>query len=114
MENTDYEVSEDVQVYPTFEAMGIRDELLRGIVGIDWLGIYAYGFDKPSAVQQRSIVPLISGRDIIVQSQSGTGKTAVFCLAALSVVDSAIRYIFKSTIREPQVLILSNTRELAE
>jgi ATP-dependent RNA helicase len=41
------------------------------------------GFDKPSAVQQRAIMPIISGRDVIVQSQSGTGKTAVFCLGAL-------------------------------
>jgi superfamily II DNA/RNA helicase len=45
--------------------------------------IHYLGFDKPSAVQQRSIIPLISGRDVIVQSQSGTGKTAVFCLGAL-------------------------------
>jgi len=41
------------------------------------------GFDKPSAVQQRAIMPIISARDVIVQSQSGTGKTAVFCLGAL-------------------------------
>ncbi len=41
------------------------------------------GFDKPSAVQQRAIMPIISSRDVIVQSQSGTGKTAVFCLGAL-------------------------------
>jgi ATP-dependent RNA helicase len=41
------------------------------------------GFDKPSAVQQRAIIPIISGRDVIVQSQSGTGKTAVFSLGAL-------------------------------
>lgn len=41
------------------------------------------GFDKPSAVQQRAIMPIKSGRDVIVQSQSGTGKTAVFCLGAL-------------------------------
>jgi ATP-dependent RNA helicase len=51
-------------------------------------------------------VPIIKGRDVIVQSQSGTGKTGVFCLAALSVIDPALR--------EPQVLVLSPTRELAE
>ncbi|KAM3137517.1 Eukaryotic initiation factor 4A-III [Paramecium bursaria] len=94
----EYETSEHVEVYPSFESMKLREELIRGI--------YAYGFDKPSAVQQRAIVPIIQGRDVIVQSQSGTGKTAVFCLSALSVIDTQVR--------EPQVLILSNTRELAE
>lgn len=78
--------------------MGLKEELIRGI--------YAYGFEKPSAVQQRAIVPIIKGRDVIVQSQSGTGKTAVFCTASLSLIDPSVR--------EPQILILSPTRELAE
>jgi ATP-dependent RNA helicase len=68
--------------------------------------VYAYGFDRPSAVQQRAIVPILKGRDVIVQSQSGTGKTCVFCVGALQQLDL--------TVREPQVLILSPTRELAE
>ncbi|CAD8095649.1 unnamed protein product [Paramecium sonneborni] len=97
-DNVEYETSEEITIYPTFESMQLREELLRGI--------YAFGFNKPSAVQQRAIVPIIQGRDVIVQSQSGTGKTAVFSLSALSAVDLSIR--------EPQVLILSNTRELAE
>jgi ATP-dependent RNA helicase len=70
------------------------------------LGIYYYGFDKPSAVQQRAIAPIVKGRDVIVQSQSGTGKTAVFTLGALQVIDLSVR--------EPQVLVLSPIRELAE
>ena len=60
------------------------------------------GFDKPSAVQQRAIMPIISSRDVIVQSQSGTGKTAVFCLGALQRIESAVR--------APQVLVLSPVR----
>lgn len=55
--------------------MGLSEALVRGI--------YAYGFERPSAVQQRAIVPILKGRDVIVQSQSGTGKTCVFCLGAL-------------------------------
>jgi ATP-dependent RNA helicase len=93
-----FSTSEDVEVYPNFDSMGLKEELLRGI--------YHYGFNKPSAVQQRAIIPIIKGRDVIVQSQSGTGKTAVFSLGALQVADMALR--------EPQVLILSPTRELAE
>ena len=93
-----FETSEDCQVVPTFDAMNLKEELLRGV--------YAYGFERPSAVQQRAIMPIIKGRDVIVQSQSGTGKTCVFCLGGLQCIDNKIR--------DPQVLILSPTRELAE
>jgi len=92
------ESSEKLEVVKSFDELGIREELLRGI--------YAYGFNKPSAVQQRSILPITKGRDVIVQSQSGTGKTCVFTVGALQSIDLSVR--------EPQVLILSPTRELAE
>ena len=93
-----FETSEDIEVNASFQEMGFREELLKGI--------FCYGFDKPSAVQQRAIRPIIKGRDVIVQSQNGTGKTAVFCLGALQTLDLGLR--------EPQVLVLSPTRELAE
>jgi hypothetical protein len=48
----------------TFDAMEIPEELLRGI--------YSYGFEKPSAIQQRAIKPVMLGRDLIAQAQSGT------------------------------------------
>ena len=48
----------------TFDGMDIPEELLRGI--------YAYGFEKPSAIQQRAIKPTMLGRDLIAQAQSGT------------------------------------------
>ena len=46
-------------------------------------------------MQQRAVAPILRGRDVIVQSQSGTGKTAVFCLGALATVTKE---------REPQAL----------
>jgi len=47
----EYETSEEVAIYPTFESMGLREELLRGnSIYLCSIGIYAYGFDKPSAV----------------------------------------------------------------
>jgi len=92
-----FETSEDCEVLPSFDQMGLSDQILRGV--------YSYGFERPSAVQQRAVAPILRGRDVIVQSQSGTGKTAVFCLGALATVTKE---------REPQVLILSPTRELAE
>ncbi|GJZ76172.1 eukaryotic initiation factor 4A-15 [Tanacetum coccineum] len=59
------------EVSKTFDVMGLLENLLRGI--------YAYGFEKPSAIQQRGIVPFIKGLDVIEQAQSGIGKTATFC-----------------------------------
>ncbi|KAK9509532.1 hypothetical protein O3M35_006830 [Rhynocoris fuscipes] len=93
----EFETSENVEVIPSFQSMGLRDDLLRGI--------YAYGFEKPSAIQQRSILPIIKGRDVIAQAQSGTGKTATFAIAILQTLDT--------TVRDTQVLCLSPTRELA-
>ncbi|KAL3242286.1 hypothetical protein MRX96_021329 [Rhipicephalus microplus] len=97
LSNVEFETSEDVEVIPTFDAIGLREDLLRGI--------YAYGFEKPSAIQQRSIKPVIKGRDVIAQAQSGTGKTATFSIGVLQTVDTQMR--------ETQALILSPTRELA-
>ncbi|CAK9781250.1 DEAD-domain-containing protein [Cutaneotrichosporon oleaginosum] len=92
-----FESSESVTVAPTFEALNLREDLLRGV--------YAYNFEKPSAIQQRAIIPIIRGRDVIAQAQSGTGKTATFAISALQSLDL--------NIRETQVLVLSPTRELA-
>ncbi|OCF75016.1 ATP-dependent RNA helicase FAL1 [Kwoniella sp. B9012] len=92
-----FESSEAVSVAPTFEALNLKEDLLRGI--------YAYNFEKPSAIQQRAIIPIMRGRDVIAQAQSGTGKTATFSISALQSIDTKIR--------ETQVLVLSPTRELA-
>ena len=43
------------------------------------------GFEKPSAIQQRAITPILEGRDVIAQSQSGTGKTTIFSIGVLQV-----------------------------
>jgi len=51
------------EVYDNFDDMNLREELLRGI--------YGYGFEKPSAIQQRAIIPCVRGRDVIAQAQSG-------------------------------------------
>jgi len=87
--------------YPEFkvweDVAEISSDLLRGI--------YAYGFEKPSNIQQKSIMSIINRRDVIAQAQSGTGKTGAFTVAALQSVD-----VSKAT---TQVLILAPTRELA-
>lgn len=68
-------------------------------------GIYAYGFEKPSPIQKKAIKPIICGKDIIAQAQSGTGKTATFTIGALSHV--------KTDSDTTQILCLSPTRELS-
>lgn len=95
--NTTMDTSE-VTNYESFDDMHLSDNLYRGI--------YAYGFEKPSKIQQTAIIPMKEGRDIIAQSQSGTGKTGAFVIGSLSRVDEKIN--------APQVIVLSPTRELAQ
>lgn len=75
---------EEAQVCATFDDMGLREGLLRGI--------YAFGYEKPSAIQQRAIVPCCRGRDVIAQAQSGTGKTATFAIALIEQLDLTSTY----------------------
>uniref|UniRef100_A0A453DEW7 DEAD-box RNA helicase Q domain-containing protein n=1 Tax=Aegilops tauschii subsp. strangulata TaxID=200361 RepID=A0A453DEW7_AEGTS len=77
-----FETSAGLEVVGSFDAMGIREDLLRGI--------YGYGFEKPSAIQQRAVVPIIAGRDVIAQAQSGTGKTSMVSLSVCQLVDTNI------------------------
>ncbi|KAG0234244.1 translation initiation factor eIF4A [Mortierella sp. GBA43] len=86
------------EVVDNFDNMDLNPELLRGI--------YAYGFERPSAIQQRAILPVIKGHDVIAQAQSGTGKTATFSISALQKLDP--------NIKQCQALILAPTRELAQ
>jgi translation initiation factor 4A len=95
---TDADISSNWdEIVETFDGMDLPEALLRGI--------YSYGFEKPSAIQQRAIKPTISGRDLIAQAQSGTGKTATFAIGCLALV--------KQEVQECQALILAPTRELA-
>lgn len=82
----------------TFDELNLKEELLRGI--------YGYGFEKPSIIQQKAILPIIQGRDVIAQAQSGTGKTAAFAIGTLQLIDKE-----KDDV---QCLVLSPTRELAQ
>lgn len=93
----EFETSKSVKPCTTFEDMDLKEDLLRGL--------YQYGFEKPSAIQQRGVKPFTAGRDIIAQSQSGTGKTSMIAVSLCQLIDTKTR--------ETQALILSPTRELA-
>ncbi|CAF0822430.1 unnamed protein product [Adineta ricciae] len=86
------------EVVENFDQMNLREPLLRGI--------YGYGFERPSAIQQRAIKPCILGHDVIAQAQSGTGKTATFAISILQQLDMESK--------DCQALILAPTRELAQ
>src|SRR5689334_4657504 len=82
-EKMEFSTSKEVTVAPTFEDMHLKENLLRGI--------YAYGYESPSAVQSRAIVQICKGRDTIAQAQSGTGKTATFSISILQVLETSVR-----------------------
>ncbi|KAL0447622.1 UNVERIFIED_CONTAM: Eukaryotic initiation factor 4A-3 [Sesamum latifolium] len=103
-----FETSKGVEPITSFDEMGIKDDLLRGI--------YNYGFEKPSAIQQRAVLPIISGRDVIAQAQSGTGKTSMIAslFARLSTPSPlSMSFMLSPFYAAVQALILSPTRELA-
>jgi len=68
-------------------------------------GIYGYGFEKPSPIQQKSILSIIDGRDVIAQAQSGSGKTGAFAVGVLNRI--------RIDVTHPQALIMAPTHELA-
>ncbi|KAF8808230.1 DEAD-domain-containing protein [Phlegmacium glaucopus] len=86
------------QLTDDFDKMGLKKSLLKGV--------YAYGLEKPSPVQQRAIMPLLQGRNLIMQAQSGTGKTAAFVIGILQKLDLSLN--------ATQALILAPSRELAQ
>jgi len=88
----------DLKVYDTFDSMGLPDKLLRGI--------FAYGYERPSDIQSKAIVPIKDKRDTLAQARSGTGKTATFCIGSMCRISPELK--------KPQVLILVHTRELAQ
>lgn len=79
----EFSTTEGIEPILSFDQMGIKDDLLRGI--------YGYGFEKPSAIQQRAVRPIIEGRDVIAQAQSGTGKTSMIALTVCQLVDTSSR-----------------------
>src|SRR5471030_447816 len=82
---------------PSFRELALSEPVLQALTDV--------GYESPSPIQAATIPVLLSGRDMLGQAQTGTGKTAAFALPALTQIDLAGR--------EPQVLVLVPTRELA-
>jgi translation initiation factor 4A len=92
------EETKNLETFNSWDDIDLQPKLLRGI--------YAYGFEKPSPIQQKTVLSLSSKKDVIGQAQSGTGKTGAFSVGSLQRVD-----VKENT---TQVLVLSHTHELAE
>jgi ATP-dependent RNA helicase DeaD len=84
-------------VQDSFEPFGLREPVGRALAEM--------GYERPTEIQARTIAPLLEGRDVIGQAQTGTGKTAAFGIPIAELVSEVDRY--------PQALILAPTRELA-
>ena len=93
-----YLVSEKIDCYDSFDNIGIREDILRGI--------YSYGFTQPSPIQKLAIKPFIDERDLIIQSHSGTGKTATFMISILNRINPELK--------KTQAVVVAPTRELAK
>jgi translation initiation factor 4A len=102
MDNSKEEMSilepEEVVSVNSFDDMNLPENLLRGV--------YSHGFEKPSIIQQKGILPIAQGRDLLAQAQSGTGKTGTFTIGSMSRIDP--------TLPKVQVLVLVPVRELAQ
>jgi superfamily II DNA/RNA helicase len=92
-----HELETDAYTINSWDELSINPLLLRGI--------YAYGFENPSPIQKKSIVPILKGKDVIAQAQSGTGKTACFAISSIELVNTSLK--------NTQAIIMSPTRELS-
>jgi len=89
--------ADSIESTASFRDLKLSDAVLRALADV--------GYESPSPIQAQTIPVLLSGKDMLGQAQTGTGKTAAFALPALTQIDL--------TRHEPQVLVLVPTRELA-
>ena len=82
---------------PAFDTLGLADPITKALKDV--------GYEQPSPIQAEAIPPLLEGRDLLGQAQTGTGKTAAFALPLLSRINGKQK--------DPQLLVLAPTRELA-
>lgn len=97
VDNFDNNQQEVIESVETFDELGLSKPLLQGI--------YGYGFEEPSGIQKKAILPFLKSKDIVAQSQSGSGKTGAFTIGSLGIIDPEL----DST----QIIVLSPTKDLS-
>lgn len=95
--NLDTENKSEIKIFEKWDDMNLKDNLLRGI--------YSHGFEDPSPIQKKAIIPIVKKNDVIAQAQSGTGKTGAFAISTLELIDESLN--------DNQCIIMAPTRELA-
>jgi len=90
-------MSDDFKLHDGFEKLGLSAPVLKVLDDV--------GYESPTPIQEQIIPEIFSGRDVVGQAQTGTGKTAAFALPLLSRINLKLK--------NPQVLVLTPTRELA-
>ncbi len=95
--NTDQSKTETKNEVIGFDTLGLPENLLSAVTSI--------GFNSATDIQAKTIPLLLSGKDVLGEAQTGTGKTAAFGLPALAKIDTSIK--------KPQLMVLAPTRELA-
>lgn len=103
--NSDINGTEEKKNYQDLDFDSFDDYLCEYHNGDLLAGIRGYGFERPSPIQAKSIVPMCDKRDVIAQAQAGSGKTGAFVIPSLAMVDP--------TKSHPQIVIIANTRQLA-
>jgi translation initiation factor 4A len=98
MDSIDEVEVEVIKEIDTWDDLEIPSDLLRGI--------YGYGFEKPSEIQRKSIAPILMGRDVIAQAQSGMGKTGAFSIGTLGNIDISKQKV--------QAVLMAPTHELVK
>lgn len=96
-EERSFQGTENVEIFPTWSSMKLKPELESLILKNGW--------EKPSPVQTRAIIPISQGKSMVLQSQNGTGKTATFSIGVLQRL--------KLSSKQTELLVISPTRELA-
>ncbi len=81
----------------SFDSLGLPETLLSAVKSL--------GFENSTDIQAKTIPPLLAGKDVLGEAQTGTGKTAAFGLPALAKIDLSLK--------KPQLMVLAPTRELA-
>lgn len=87
------------------EMYSFDDELYKYFNGDLLAGIYGFGFERPSPIQSKAIIPILNGKDIIGQAQAGSGKTGAYLIPALTKIDPKLK--------NPQVIVIANSHPLA-
>jgi len=95
--NDSNEENDNTYSFENWEDLDVNMQLLRGI--------NAFGFAFPSPIQKKGIKPILEGKDVIAQAQSGTGKTGAFSIGSIGIIQDS---------NDGQVLIISPTRELSK